>query len=144
MGWKKGNKICNITKQRQFVKKWQIMRIGISIYDPVEQSCQLLPQIPSGFEILGFSQIMCVNHKLVLLGLKHYGTSTKKILIYDFVSNTWKQGSDFHTARFMFACRASPEGSIYIVGGLEKHDPSCLLREATVYNVEKDKWELLP
>ncbi|GLJ34842.1 hypothetical protein SUGI_0701690 [Cryptomeria japonica] len=87
---------------------------------------------------------MCVNHKLVLLGLKYYDTFTTKILIYDFVSNTWKQGSDIHTARSMFACRTSSEGSIYIAGGLEKHTPSHELSEATVYNVDEDKWELLP
>ncbi|GLJ34826.1 hypothetical protein SUGI_0701310 [Cryptomeria japonica] len=117
---------------------------GISVYDPVDQSCELLSTIPIGSEIPFTSHIITVNHKIVLLHLKHYLTAN--IWIYDLLSRTWKQGAEIPTARSGtgFACCASPEGSIYIAGGCAKYGNAHELREAAVYKVNEDKWELLP
>ncbi|GLJ34845.1 hypothetical protein SUGI_0701730 [Cryptomeria japonica] len=55
-------------------------------------------------------------------------------------------GSEIPTARYGtdFAFCASPEGTIYIAGGFTKIRPGHALREAAVYKVDEDKWELLP
>ncbi|GLJ34859.1 hypothetical protein SUGI_0701880 [Cryptomeria japonica] len=119
---------------------------GISIYDPIDQSLEMLPPIPTGFEILRISQIQCVKHKIVLLGLEHDGSFSKKILIYDLLCSTWKQGAEFPTGKraALFACCATPQGSIYIAGGIEEDGFNDELSDAAVYRVDEDKWELLP
>ncbi|GLJ34249.1 hypothetical protein SUGI_0688220 [Cryptomeria japonica] len=119
---------------------------GITLYDPVNQSSKRLPRTPTGFEISYISRIICLNHKIVLLGLKHTDVYTAKILIYDLLSCKWKQGAEIPTDRSdnKFAFCASPEGSIYIAGGFSKYGRRRRLREAAIYKVDEDKWELLP
>ena len=86
------------------------------------------------------TQIICVNNKIVLLNLQYNGNSSKEILIYDLISNTWKQGVECPNIRYdyNFACCASPEGSIYTAGGLAQNG---VVRGAAVYKVREDKWE---
>ncbi|GLJ34247.1 hypothetical protein SUGI_0688170 [Cryptomeria japonica] len=117
---------------------------GITLYDPVDQSSKRLPRTPTGLEICRISRIICLNHKIVLLGLKQSQGYTAKILIYDLLSCKWKQGAEIPTDRFdhMFAFCASTEGSIYIAGGISKGGRP--LRKAAIYKVDEDKWELLP
>ncbi|GLJ34555.1 hypothetical protein SUGI_0695010 [Cryptomeria japonica] len=84
------------------------------------------------------NKIINVNHKIVVLAFEHY-YNTPIFLIYDLLSSTWKSGAKFPTSKHSitgFACCASPDGSIYIAG--IRH------REAAVYKVDEDKWELLP
>ncbi|GLJ34863.1 hypothetical protein SUGI_0701920 [Cryptomeria japonica] len=114
----------------------------------------MLTPIPNRFEIIPhylipISHILYVNYKLVLLGLKHNDNFTTKILIYDLLSSTWREGAEMPTDMIAFAYCASPEGSIYIAGGRRKHfddddDDDDGLSEAAVYKVDEDKWELLP
>ncbi|GLJ53054.1 hypothetical protein SUGI_1130230 [Cryptomeria japonica] len=118
----------------------------ISIYDPIDQTCIQLAPLPKGFQTSPNSQIISVHHKIVLLGLEYYDSFSRKILIYDLLSSTWKQGAKMPTPRSFFtsfACCASPQGSIYIAGGKELYGID-KLRDAAVYKVDKDMWELLP
>ncbi|GLJ34866.1 hypothetical protein SUGI_0701970 [Cryptomeria japonica] len=121
-----------------------LQRAGITIYDPVDHSWERLPPNPTGIQISFVSRLVCVNHKLVLMGLKHHEHETRRILVYDFETSTWQQGAEIPTATSssMFACCASPEGSIYIAGGLGQCDNS--FSDAAVYKVDEDKWEILP
>ncbi|GLJ14517.1 hypothetical protein SUGI_0234920 [Cryptomeria japonica] len=119
---------------------------AITIYDPVGQSSIMRSCIPTGFHLDRKSQIVCAKHKLVLLGLKLNRNYTSTILIYDLLSNTWKQGAQIPTVTNSFACCASPEGSIYVAGGYVGvyADFSSPSRKAAVYKVDEDEWELLP
>ncbi|GLJ57729.1 hypothetical protein SUGI_1369360 [Cryptomeria japonica] len=112
--------------------------ISISIYDPTDQSRKLLP--PTNAIV---HKIINVNHKIVVLGQSRH--LTPLFLIYDFLPSIWKHGAEFPTPRpanLEFACCASPDGSIYIAGGNDNGLNE--LREAAVYKVDEDKWELLP
>ncbi|GLJ34843.1 hypothetical protein SUGI_0701700 [Cryptomeria japonica] len=117
---------------------------GISIYDPLDQSCEILPWIPTISTISECSEIISVNHKIFLLGRSY--VSTVNIWVYDLSSITWKRVAEIPTARSGtdFAFCASPEGTIYIAGGFTKIRPGHALREAAVYKIDEDKWELLP
>ncbi|XP_057824318.2 F-box/kelch-repeat protein At1g15670-like [Cryptomeria japonica] len=117
---------------------------AISIYDPVHQSCIMRPHIPTGFHTLSDSHILCVKNKLILVGLTSESKYSMETLIYDVLSGTWKQAAQIPIGKRRFACCATPEGSIYIAGGYAKCDNAGEPREAAVYKVDEDKWELLP
>ncbi|GLJ14528.1 hypothetical protein SUGI_0235100 [Cryptomeria japonica] len=128
-----------------------LQHAAISIYDPVDQSKIMYTRILPGFQISNFSHILCVKNKLVLLGLQFNWNYTSAILIYDLLSNTWKQGAQIPIGQCIhdFACCASPEGFIYIAGGYVKfssfsYSRANFSRKAAVYKVDKDEWELLP
>ncbi|GLJ34883.1 hypothetical protein SUGI_0702260 [Cryptomeria japonica] len=90
-------------------------------------------------------KIINVNHKIVVL-CADCDDLIANIWIYDLLSSTWKQGAEFPNPRAEagFAFCASPEGSIYMAGGNAKYDDDPELRDAAVYKVDEDKWELLP
>ena len=115
----------------------------LSILNPASLRYLLTTRLPSGFRASLWTKITCVNHKIVLLNIQYNENHTKKILIYDLSSNTWKQGAECPhlTSDFNFACCASREGSIYIAGGYGNMQNLC---EAVVYKVDEDKWEILP
>ena len=46
------------------------------------------------------------------------------------------------TARSFFACSVSPDGLIYVAGGKDHNNRA--FRAAEVYDVEEDKWKILP
>ncbi|GLJ14525.1 hypothetical protein SUGI_0235060 [Cryptomeria japonica] len=125
---------------------------AISIYDPVDQSIIMHTHIPPGFQVSNlYSHIVCVKHKLVLLGLQFNRSYTSTILIDDLLSNTWKQGAQIPIAQSIhdFACCASPEGSIYIAGGYVNCSSASFSRanfsrKAAVYKVDEDEWDFLP
>ncbi|GLJ33727.1 hypothetical protein SUGI_0678040 [Cryptomeria japonica] len=115
--------------------------IRISIYDPVDQSYKRLPRFHRLPEV---SYIINVNHKIVLLGAER--DINPILIIYDLLSNTWKYGAEFPIptpSGLGFACCASPDGSIYIAGGLARSGLSLGMREAAVYKVDEDRWEIL-
>jgi hypothetical protein len=64
------------------------------------------------------------------------------VYIYDFESARWSRRADIPTPRSSFACCvSSSNGLVYVAGGLNE-DIHPLAAEA--YNVEEDKWEILP
>eukprot|EP00253_Pinus_taeda_P007624 PITA_07624 len=65
------------------------------------------------------------------------------VFIYDFVSKEWRRGADMSTGRIFFACAvSSSKGLIYVAGGEDEHGNSLATAEA--YDVEEDRWEVLP
>jgi hypothetical protein len=127
--------------------------LEIRICDPVKGTSERLPPIddPHFDGIGGTFQCAAVNRKLVLLdGI------TKSVYIYDFESARWSRRADMPTHRYSFACSVdSSTGLVYVAGGIEVYqagrvgvdeprNPVSPLADAEAYNVEEDKWEILP
>ncbi|GLJ35157.1 hypothetical protein SUGI_0707650 [Cryptomeria japonica] len=117
----------------------------VFLYYPLKNSWEILPPVPilSGF--CGCcSKCICVNHKLIIIEGSVARTKMKihPVFHYDFRSSKWSRGADMPTARAHFACSASPEGLIYIAGGMDNDEKSEF--GAAVYDVDQNKWELLP
>jgi hypothetical protein len=119
----------------------------ITVHDPVNGTWKRLPPIddPLFAGITAWSQCVAVNRKLVLIGGFYplNTTLTKCVYIYDFESAKWSRRADMPTARSFFAfCVSSSTGLVYVAGGNnERNDP---LAAAEAYNVEEDRWEILP
>ena len=58
------------------------------------------------------------------------------VFIYDFSSAKWIRGADMPMFRTCGALSVSPEGRVYVAGGVDNDGNA--LRGATVYSVEKD------
>jgi hypothetical protein len=130
--------------------------LEIRVCDPVKGTSKRLPPIddPHFAGIGGSFQCAAVNWKLVLLG-----EITKSVYIYDFGSGRWSRRADMPTPRYLFSCSIdSSTGLVYVAGGVEVYVASRvgvdgplnplagthLLAAAEAYNVEEDKWEILP
>eukprot|EP00253_Pinus_taeda_P010965 PITA_10965 len=119
----------------------------VTIYDPVKGTWERLPPIddPQTNGIQVWCQCVAVNRKLLLIGrIRPSDTSLmKSVDIYDFESARWSRGADMPTPRLYFACCVSSStGLVYVAGGDGEHEPRLASVEA--YNVETDKWEILP
>lgn len=119
---------------------------GITVYDPVKGTSESVPiNIPHCGRIPVSCKCVCVNRKLVLIGGLHPSNKRemKTIYIYDFVSARWSRGADIPNLRYLFAYAAcSSTGRIYFAGGHDGHHNALATAEA--YDVEEDKWEVLP
>jgi hypothetical protein len=84
---------------------------------------------------------------------------TKSVYIYDFGSGRWSRRANMPTPRYLFSFSVdSSTGLVYVAGGVgvyvagrvgvdEPLNPLAgtrLLAAAEAYNVEEDKWEILP
>ncbi|GLJ34962.1 hypothetical protein SUGI_0703490 [Cryptomeria japonica] len=109
----------------------------IAVYDPVHNSVAKSPSVPSKFQFTRFSHCLCVDQKLIVLGLQYENQPTGTTMVFDFMSCRWKTGAEIPIDKFGYqlACCASPERLVYIAGRSKK---------AAVYDVGEDKWELLP
>jgi hypothetical protein len=119
----------------------------VNVYDPVKGTRERLSPIddPDFVGILPGCQCVAVNRKLVLMGgMYAYNASMmKRVYTYDFESARWSRRSDMPTPRSFFACSVdSSTGLVYVAGGINEHYKP--LAAAEVYNVEEDKWEILP
>ena len=63
-------------------------------------------------------------------------------MIYGFSSSKWSLGKDISLKAATTAFSVSPEGLIYIAGGVDFGWNA--VREETIYNVDKYEWKLLP
>lgn len=126
--------------------KWRGSPVyGLTLYDPLQGSWDRLPsfpQFPDG--IPRFCHFVSVDQKLVLIGGCNPSSweAMNSVLIYDFISSTWRRGADMPTVRSFFASSVSPDGLIYVAGGQD--DNKSALRTAAAYDVKHDKWEVLP
>jgi hypothetical protein len=69
----------------------------------------------------------------------------KSVYIYDFESARWSRRADMPTPRYSFACSVdSSTGLVYVAGGVNERPSGNPLAAAEAYNVEEDKWEILP
>jgi hypothetical protein len=118
----------------------------IMVHDPVKGTRERLPPIddPRFDGLPRWCQCVAVNRKLVLIGgFDELSAIMMKIVyIYDFESARWSRGADMPTHRSFFACSVSSStGLVYVAGIDQRRNP---LEAAEAYNVEEDKWEILP
>ncbi|KAJ7534224.1 hypothetical protein O6H91_13G084500 [Diphasiastrum complanatum] len=119
--------------------------LGITVYDLHQRSWTRLCPVPE-FSKAGvplFSQCVCSNGKLVLLGgwnPKSYAV-LRSVYIFDFFSRKWCRGSDMLRTRSFFAC-STLDGLVFVAGGHD--DNKDALATAEVYSVEDDSWRELP
>jgi hypothetical protein len=112
----------------------------IRVYDLVKGTWERIPPIDDPYfaRMAGWFQCAVVNRKLVLID-----GNRKSVYIYDFESARWSRGADMPTRRFLFACSVdSSTGLVYVAGGANKDFHPLAAAEA--YNVEENKWEILP
>jgi WD40 repeat protein len=106
----------------------------------VKGTWERIPPIddPHFARMAGWFQCAVVNRKLVLID-----GNRKSLYIYDFESVRWSRGDDMPTPRFLFACSVdSSTGLVYVAGGTSKDSHPLVAAES--YNVEENKWEILP
>ena len=121
----------------------------ISVYDPAKGTLESLPAIdePQCRGIPKLCECVAVNQKLLLIGgLRPFSSiAMKSVYIYDFVSARWSRGADMSTARHSFASSVSSStGLIYVAGGESAELSENPTAAAEAYNVEEDRWEILP
>lgn len=113
---------------------------GIAVFDPVSSNWQKLSQIPkypNGLPL--FCQLSSVEGKLVVIGGWDPASydPVKDVFVYDFTTQSWKQGEDMPSKRSFFAASAV-EGGVFVAGGHDEWKNA--LRSAWVYNVREDQW----
>ncbi|GLJ13825.1 hypothetical protein SUGI_0220810 [Cryptomeria japonica] len=123
----------------------------VAVYDLEKNSCKSLPPIPG--EINNIFHCHFVKQKLVLIPDLIAG-STRCVLLYDFACLKWRQGAKMPRWLNGFASAADEHGGlIYVGGGFDRfyidrwnrrYSFGNPVRSALVYNVEEDKWDLLP
>ncbi|GLJ13574.1 hypothetical protein SUGI_0215640 [Cryptomeria japonica] len=116
----------------------------VAVYDQEKNTCKNLPPIPT--ESNGFVHCHFVKQKLVLI--KDCVADFGCVWLYDFVCSKWRQGAKMPRCQkgTVFACAVDEHGGLIYVGGGFYQEGIYLdgLRSASVYNVEEDKWDVLP
>uniref|UniRef100_A0A1U7XQ20 F-box/kelch-repeat protein At1g80440-like n=2 Tax=Nicotiana sylvestris TaxID=4096 RepID=A0A1U7XQ20_NICSY len=119
----------------------------LSVYDP-EKACSYdLPPIPEMVDGLPmFSQIIEVGPDLMVIG--GFDPVSWRVLdsvfIYNFKSMSWRRGADMPgQQRLLFGCSSDSEKMVLVTGG-HNDDKNVALRSVLLYDVEKDKWIVLP
>ncbi|GLJ35016.1 hypothetical protein SUGI_0704540 [Cryptomeria japonica] len=109
----------------------------IAIYDPVHNSVARSPSMPLKFQYTDYSHCLCVDQKLIVIGLQYENEATRATMVFDFMSSTWRKGAETPIQEFghQCACCASPGGGLVYIAQES---------QVAVYDVAQDKWELLP
>ncbi|GLJ15560.1 hypothetical protein SUGI_0255620 [Cryptomeria japonica] len=124
---------------------------GVAVYDLAKNSCKNLPPVPA--EINGIFHCHFVKQKLVLISDLLPDSTRRCVWLYDFACSKWRQGAKMPTWLNKFASAADEQGGLIYVGGgyTNFHDNDAdyrrygyPVRNASVYNVEEDKWDFLP
>ncbi|KAL5729389.1 hypothetical protein ACHQM5_002355 [Ranunculus cassubicifolius] len=119
---------------------------NLTVYEPEAGSWDRLPAIPgypNGVPL--FCQCAGIGRYLVVIGGWNPTTwiSSSSVNIYDFVTGTWRSGSDMPgPSRSFFGCASDSNRTVYIAGGHD--DEKNALRSALKYDVIDDKWVPLP
>lgn len=116
---------------------------GISLVDVNENVWSRLPAIP-GFPggLPTYCRLVALKGVLVVLGGWWQSTwePSKSVFVFNFSTQTWRQGADMTNVRNLFACGATGS-KVYVAGG---HDGSKkALASVEVYDVETNCWESL-
>ncbi|GLJ13827.1 hypothetical protein SUGI_0220840 [Cryptomeria japonica] len=116
----------------------------VAVYDLEKNSCKILPSIPT--EINSIFHCHFVQQKLVLIPALLADSTRNYVWLYDFACSKWRQGAKMPRWQNAFASAADEhEGLIYVGGGHDRiFHIGKPVRSASVYNVEEDKWDLLP
>ncbi|GLJ13391.1 hypothetical protein SUGI_0211280 [Cryptomeria japonica] len=113
----------------------------VVIFDLEKNTCKSLPPIPT--KINGIFHCHFVKQKLVLITNLLPVSTRSYVWLYDFVCSKWRQGVKMPRWLNGFASAVDEDrGLIYVGGGCESYGNP--VRSASVYNVEEDKWDVLP
>ena len=74
--------------------------------------------MPIEFHFPDYSHFLCVGEKFIVIGLEYENEPTSSIMVFDFMSHTWRNGAEIHVHEFehQIAYCASPKGLVYITG----------------------------
>ena len=98
---------------------------AVVVYDPLQDTWETLPDLPlfpgCYQEIPQFVDCVSVNQRLVLIG--GYNPFEEEyintVFIYDFSCAKWSRGADIPIFRTCGALSVSPEGLVYVAGGVD-------------------------
>ncbi|KAK1434096.1 hypothetical protein QVD17_11014 [Tagetes erecta] len=118
----------------------------LTVYDPEINSWTELPPIPGFSDGLPlFCQIAPVGFNLVVMGglNPENWDACNFVYVYNFVSATWRRGTDMPgCTRSFFGCASDNDGRVFVAGGHDNEKNA--LRSVMVYDVTDDKWIILP
>ncbi|KAH7866288.1 hypothetical protein Vadar_018281 [Vaccinium darrowii] len=122
----------------------QVFRL--TVFEPETGKWSELPPVP-GYEngLPMFCRIVGVGLELVVMGGWDPVTwvVSDSVFVFNFVSATWRRGSDIPGGpRSFFACASDLDRVVYVAGGHDKEKNA--LRSALAYDVAKDEWVQLP
>ncbi|XP_059073145.1 F-box/kelch-repeat protein At1g80440-like [Cryptomeria japonica] len=113
----------------------------VAVYNLENNCCKSLPPAPG--PIYSIEHCHFVKQKLVLITDMFQDSTTICVWLYDFACCKWRQGATMLRWLEAYASAADEEGGlIYVGGGFDKSRKP--VRSASVYNVEEDKWDVLP
>ncbi|KAI9153208.1 hypothetical protein LWI28_007774 [Acer negundo] len=117
---------------------------GVTVFDPLSQSWDRIhpvPKYPNGLPL--FCRLSSSHGKLVVMGgwdPTSY-SSVNDVFVYDFTTQSWRQGKDMPDNRSFFAV-GELNGRVIVAGG--HNDSKNALNTAWAYDVCKDEWGELP
>ncbi|GLJ53285.1 hypothetical protein SUGI_1135700 [Cryptomeria japonica] len=118
----------------------------VAVYDLNKNSCKSLPPIPT--QINGVWHFHFVKQNLVLIKDVFCDSTRSCVWLYDFRNGglNWREGAKMPVGLQNGFASAADEhrGLIYVVGGFGDDTFNSPVRSAFVYNVEEDKWDVLP
>ncbi|GLJ09286.1 hypothetical protein SUGI_0105610 [Cryptomeria japonica] len=124
---------------------WEVI-----IYYPYGKWWEILPRTPEEFKLYWRSNFVYVRskHHLVIMGILTCD-NRPTVLMFDFISRTWRRGLDMPFRFWNFACAvspSSPQGLIYIATFMCNNNGRIIpnLLQPYVFNVEENKWDFLP
>ncbi len=143
------------TKQEKDASSAAATLYGLSMYDLEQRTWEWLPMIPEFAEegLPFFCRLVSLHGKLVVMGGWHPSTweALRCTYIFNFSTQTWSRGADMPRVRSFFACGVMTTGSssssssssmVFVAGGHDENKTA--LATADVYNLDTDRWELLP
>ena len=91
------------------------------------------------------------KQRIVVMGLLPNYDHKPTVLMFDFLTRTWRRGADMPFNCYFSECAesSSPEGLIYFAGPLREEEFYYInathdVLEAYAFNVEENKWDILP
>lgn len=137
-----GGEFDHIQDDKQSINNNCSLLYNLNIYNTNNEEWRCL----AGLTIPTFAQCVVLPDvgKLVVLGGWDPATlePVSKVLVLDLAVGTWKEGASMLTPRSFFACSVVGPTTVYVAGG---HDgQKNALRSAEAYDVEEDKWVVLP
>ncbi|CAK9201380.1 unnamed protein product [Sphagnum troendelagicum] len=138
------------TKQEKDASSAAATLYGLSMYDLEQRTWEWLPMIPEFAQegLPFFCRVVSLHGKLVVMGGWHPSTweALRCTYIFNFSTQTWSRGADMPRVRSFFACSVMTTGSsssmVFVAGGHDENKTA--LATADVYNLDTDRWELLP
>ncbi|KAM3374973.1 F-box/kelch-repeat protein [Capsicum galapagoense] len=118
----------------------------LSVFDPENGSWYDLPPIPELIDGLPrFCRVVGVGSDLVVIGGCDPDTWRVMdcVFIYNFISGSWRRGSDMPgQQRLFFGCASDSDNMILVAGGHDEEKNA--LNSVISYDVVKDEWVTLP